>query len=159
MHEAMRMVKEFQDKLYKNSRQHRLLNLPFHHVIDTSAALRASGETLAGVAARLEITLSHAGYDPRVLRAHLQVEELGEELLALANCDELAVLDALADLAYVAVGTAVTFDLPLTEAFDEVHRSNMTKERQSGDEGDRFRNKGPNWEAPDLGRVLKEHRR
>lgn len=35
--------------------------------------------------------------------------------------------DALADIAYVTVGAAVTWGIPLAEVVDEVHASNMTK--------------------------------
>lgn len=60
-------------------------------------------------------------------RCHLILEELGEFVEGLNHQDEVATLDALADLIYVVVGTAVAFGLPLCEAFKEVHRSNMTK--------------------------------
>lgn len=38
----------------------------------------------------------------------------------------------LADLLYVVYGTAVTFNLPLQEVFEEVHRSNMSKLGEDG---------------------------
>jgi len=65
--------------------------------------------------------------DVRYLRAHLILEEAGELMIALAHCDVVETLDALADMCYVVLGTACVYDLPLPEAFEEVHRSNMTK--------------------------------
>ncbi len=65
--------------------------------------------------------------DPRWLRAHLMIEELSEVISGLATCNKVDVLDGLADLSYVTLGTAAVFKLPLPEAFAEVHKSNMTK--------------------------------
>ena len=96
--------------------------------------------------------------DPRALRAELMLEELGESLEAMAENDELLLLDGLADLLYVAVGTATTFALPVEAAFTEVHRSNMSKEpriqHSAGVTG-----KGPGFKPPDLRRVLNLARR
>lgn len=91
--------------------------------------------------------------DPRALRTELMLEELGESLEALGDRDELALLDGLADLVYVVVGTATTFALPVEQAFHEVHRSNMTKtsglDHAAGKTG-----KGENFRPPNLRRVL-----
>jgi predicted HAD superfamily Cof-like phosphohydrolase len=65
--------------------------------------------------------------DVRWLRASLIVEEASEIMRALANCDKVETLDGLADLLYVTFGTALVFELPVCEAFDAVHQSNMTK--------------------------------
>jgi predicted HAD superfamily Cof-like phosphohydrolase len=65
--------------------------------------------------------------DVRWLRVHLLMEELAEVIIGLASCKKVDVLDGLADLSYVTLGTAAVFELPLPEAFEEVHRSNMTK--------------------------------
>ena len=92
----------------------------------------------------------------RMNRAHYVLEECAEFIAALAKRDEVEVLDALADLEYVTVGTAVTFGLPLEEAFDEVHRSNMTK-TPSGPVCDGHP-KGPSYEPPDLARIIREHK-
>lgn len=94
---------------------------------------------------------------PRGLRAQLLVEEVGECLAALESGDEAELLDALADLLYVLLGTASTFDLPVAEAFLEVHRSNMTKAEQA-DRSKRILVKGPDYVPPDLARVLLEYR-
>jgi len=104
---------------------------------------------------------NHPGetHDPRLMRAHLIVEEVSELLLAMAEEDEVEVLDALTDLLYVTYGSGVAFDLPLHEAFAEVQRSNMTKAVGAGGDKDmRCRNKGDSYEPPTLGRILEKHR-
>jgi predicted HAD superfamily Cof-like phosphohydrolase len=45
----------------------------------------------------------------KVLRARLMLEELGETSIAIHKQDVVEIADGLADLAYVVVGTAVTF--------------------------------------------------
>ncbi len=65
--------------------------------------------------------------DVRWLRVHLMMEELAEVIGGLADCNKVEVLDGLADLSYVTLGTAAVFELRLPEAFEEVHQSNMTK--------------------------------
>ena len=91
--------------------------------------------------------------DNRLLRAHLMCEELAEIMRALIEQDREKLLDGITDLLYVTVGTGT--NLPLAEAFEEIQRSNMTKElRQPTDV--RLRNKGSAYEPPDLKKVLKE---
>ena len=62
-------------------------------------------------------------------------------------------LKELSDLLYVVFGMAVTFDLPIAEAFLRVHESNMSKLGEDGkplyrEDGKVL--KGPNYKAPDL---------
>lgn len=66
-------------------------------------------------------------------RASLVLEEAGETAQALVAGDVVALADGLADLVYVAIGTAVAYGIPLDRVFDEVHRSNMTKPLRAGD--------------------------
>lgn len=88
-------------------------------------------------------------------RVGLVIEEAGELAIALAQGDRVGTLDALADLAYVVVGAAVAYGLPLAEAFEAVHRSNMTKAvRREGD--NTLRDKGETYEPPNLSRLLEE---
>ena len=63
------------------------------------------------------------------LRINLLQEELDELKEALANNDIVETLDALIDLQYVLDGAFLSFGLQNVkmEAFDEVHRSNMSK--------------------------------
>ena len=101
-------------------------------------------------------SVDHRG-DSRALRAELMLEELGESLEALAAGDELALLDGLADLIYVVVGTATTFKLPVEAAFREVHRSNMTKNSHI-DHAAGVTGKGPQFKSPKLRAVLNHAR-
>lgn len=95
--------------------------------------------------------------DQRHLRAELMIEELAEALEAMYDRDEVALLDGLADLMYVVVGTATQFKLPIESAFWEVHRSNMTKHRAAADHaGDK--GKGPDYSPPNLKGVLDAYR-
>lgn len=89
--------------------------------------------------------------DLRVMRAHLIVEEVGELITAMIAGDEAGVLDAVCDLTYVAIGAGLAFELPVEAGFAEVHRSNMTKTRSD----DRIRDKGPDYEPPNLERILR----
>lgn len=85
------------------------------------------------------------------LRSSLMLEELGEAIEGIASGDPETTLDGLADLEYVLHGTAVVYGLPLTAAFEEVHKSNMTK-AVSGET--RLRSKGDGYVAPNLKALL-----
>ncbi len=105
---------------------------------------------------------AHEGYflsdlDPRFLRAKMFFEEVAELVEGLANRDPLLVLDAIADIQYITAGTAVTFDLPLEKAFDEVHRSNMTKDGPSAATHSNGRGKGAGYKPPKLMDILMHH--
>lgn len=91
------------------------------------------------------------------LRHSLIFEEFKELIAAHHQGDLIAVADALGDLLYVVYGTGLAYGLDLDAAFAEIHRSNMTK---LGPDGKPLRNedgkvvKGPNWEPPNLEKVL-----
>lgn len=96
------------------------------------------------------------------LRINLLQEELDELKEALANNDAQETLDALIDLQYVLDGAFLSFGMQALKdvAFDEVHRSNMSK---LGADGKPIRRpedgkvmKGPNYFAPDLGKFIKK---
>ncbi len=93
--------------------------------------------------------------DARFYQAHLMLEELSEVLEAMVKGDEVGLLDSLTDLIFVTVGAAVQFDLPISEAFEEIYKSNMTK---TPGLGPRLRDKGEMYIPPDLAKILKEHR-
>lgn len=61
------------------------------------------------------------------LRRDLMKEELEETIAAMELCDLPEIADGLADLCYVAIGTAVAYGIPLDRVFEEVHRSNIAK--------------------------------
>jgi len=117
--------------------------------------LKRTAESMLQMASVLEDFIKVE--DMRTLRAHLVLEEAGEFIDALADGDEIRALDGLMDLLYVALGTAVTFDWPVMEAFVEVHSSNMTKIRKEGDAG-RVRDKGTTFRPPELRPLLAAHR-
>lgn len=87
-------------------------------------------------------------------RMRLMYEELYELMEAIDQNEFDKMLDAYGDLLYVVVGFGVTLGLPTQAIFDEVHRSNMTKDvmNKYGKGG-----KGPNFEEPNLIRVLARH--
>lgn len=64
---------------------------------------------------------------PADLRVRLIEEELSELEAAMVCRDLVDIADALADLVYVVVGTAVAHGINLAPIFEEVHRSNMSK--------------------------------
>jgi len=82
------------------------------------------------------------------LRIHLVLEELAEFAEAVDQDNRLELLDAYGDLLYVAFGIGVTYGVKHpTEVFNEIHRSNMTKQN-SGDP--RAQEKGDEWTPPNL---------
>jgi predicted HAD superfamily Cof-like phosphohydrolase len=95
--------------------------------------------------------------NPAKYRLHLMVEELSEVADAMTKGDETALADALADLIYVAHGTAETYNIPISEVLYEVHRSNMTKKVRN-EANDRMRDKGPDYVAPDIAGAIKRGR-
>ena len=94
------------------------------------------------------------------LRLRLIEEEVRElrESLEEPHRNDAAVLKELADIQYVLSGFAVAFGLPLPEAFDRVHRSNLTKfvngVMQKREDGKLL--KGPNYRPPMLEDLLEE---
>lgn len=90
----------------------------------------------------------------RALRRHLIEEEFDEYLLADGEeSDPVATLDALVDLVYVAVGTAVEYGFDFAGAFAAVHAANMAKLGPDGKvlmrtDGKVLKPRG--WQAADL---------
>ena len=92
----------------------------------------------------------------RTLRIKLITEEFNELCDAEEANDIVEVADALADIIYIACGTAVSYGIPLDDVFAEVHRSNMSKlvggkviRREDGKI-----QKPEGWTAPDIKGVL-----
>jgi hypothetical protein len=120
--------------------------------------------------APLGSTISPAVIDGVKLARKLIVEECNEELLpaldkwlehpSLENLTE--VLDGAVDTIYVVLQLCYTMDLPFTDAFIEVHASNLEKLRRGGD-GNLLKRadgkilKPAGWTKPDLFTILHEH--
>ena len=95
------------------------------------------------------------GFPSAELRQEMLDSEVQELREAVAAGDLVKTLDALADIVYVTVGTAVTMGLPFDAALREVHRSNMTKlipPIRIREDGKIL--KGPHYEPPDIAGVL-----
>lgn len=60
-------------------------------------------------------------------RGDLLAEEVGELVEAVAGGDLVQIARELADVVYVAYGTALTYGIPLDQVIAEVHRANMSK--------------------------------
>lgn len=96
------------------------------------------------------------------LRINLLREELNELEEALENNDPVEALDALVDIQYVLDGAFLALGVHSLkeEAFDEVHRSNMSKLGADGKpilrKSDNKVLKGPNYFKPDLKKILME---
>jgi predicted HAD superfamily Cof-like phosphohydrolase len=94
--------------------------------------------------------------EERKLRIKLLDEEVFEYTDAEYADDLVEIADALADIIYIACGTAVSYGIPLDDVFAEVHRSNMAKlvdgkviRREDGKI-----QKPEGWTAPDIRSVL-----
>lgn len=88
-----------------------------------------------------------------VRRSRLMEEELGEYNTALRRGDLVGVADALGDLIYTVLGTSAHHGINLEPIFEEIHRSNMTKERADDLEFKKCR-KGEGYTPPNLGPLL-----
>ena len=93
----------------------------------------------------------------RALRRRLLNEEFTEYLQAETKDDLVEVADALADIIYIACGTAIAYGIPLDRVFAEVHRSNMSKLGENGrpiyrDDGKVL--KGPTYSPPNIKTIL-----
>jgi len=95
----------------------------------------------------------------RSLRMKLLQEEFREYIEAEGDDNLVEVADALADLIYIACGTAVSYGVPLDEIFEEVHRSNMAKlvdgKVLRREDGKVIKPEG--WTSPDIAAILDKH--
>jgi len=94
----------------------------------------------------------------RNLRYNLLKEEFEEYEKAESDNDLTEIADALADIIYIACGTAVSYGIPLDKVFAEVHRSNMAKlvdgKPLYREDGKVMKPAG--WTPPDVEGVLKK---
>jgi predicted HAD superfamily Cof-like phosphohydrolase len=86
--------------------------LQFHHAFGLPGAARPRQAVPASLAE---------------LRIALLVEEVQEFADAARSGDLVALADALADIAYVTYGAALTYGVDLDAVLREIHRSNMSK--------------------------------
>ena len=94
-----------------------------------------------------------------MLRYNLMKEENEESLEAAQNNDLTEVADALGDMLYILCGTIISHGLQhkITEVFEEIQRSNMSKLGHDGkpiyrEDGKVM--KGPNYFKPDFTVIL-----
>ena len=88
------------------------------------------------------------------------IEENEEYLEAVQNNDLVEVADALGDMLYILCGTILTHEMQhkITEVFEEIQRSNMSKLGENGnpilrEDGKVMR--GPNYFKPNIESILK----
>jgi len=104
-----------------------------------------------------DVPTAEVGAKQVALRLALIQEEVGELAEAARAGDLIGVADALADIVYVAYGTAHVYGIDLDAVLDEVHASNMTK---LGADGRPIRRadgkvlKGTDYRPPDIAAVL-----
>lgn len=79
-------------------------------------------------------------------------EEVLETYEASLNGDIEGVADGLADIIYIALGTAVELGIPMDRVFAEVHAANMRKLVDPSNPG-KIR-KGPDWVGPNIAAAL-----
>jgi predicted HAD superfamily Cof-like phosphohydrolase len=96
------------------------------------------------------------------LRIGLLEEEVSEFVAASEKQDLAGIADALADIAYVVYGTALTYGIDLGAVLREVHRSNMSKLGRDGkplirDDGKVI--KSERYSPPDIESVLRRQAR
>lgn len=95
----------------------------------------------------------------RILRIDLLEEEFIEYIKAEENNDIVAIADALADIIYIAYGTAVAYGIPLDKVLHEVHTSNMAKLVDGKvirrEDGKVLKPEG--WKPPNIADILKNH--
>jgi predicted HAD superfamily Cof-like phosphohydrolase len=84
-------------------------------------------EMLAEFHAALGEAYGHGSVHDSSLRRKLHVEEHDELIEAIDAKDLIAIAHELADVIYVAYGTAYSLGIPIDAVINEVHRANMSK--------------------------------
>lgn len=110
----------------------------------------------------VETTPTLLDEETKALRLALIEEELDELTNALYNDDLVETADALGDLIYVVVGTAVASGIDLDPVLDEIQISNMSKIDVDGKvhyHPNGKVKKPEHWQAPDIAGVIEEQTR
>jgi RimJ/RimL family protein N-acetyltransferase len=119
-------------------------------------ALTPAGRRTAGFVADFHDLIGTGAASPdatRAVRRALLAEEYQEYEAAEDRRDLAGVADALADIVYVAYGTARCYGFDLDAVLAQVHASNMTKEAPAGPGGKAV--KGPGYRPPDIAAALR----
>jgi predicted HAD superfamily Cof-like phosphohydrolase len=93
-------------------------------------------------------------------RTRFLLEEVSEFAGAAMKGDMVEAADGLADIIYVAIGTAWMMGLPLDKIFTHVHNCNMKKVRGVGTRGNAIDAVKPEgWQPPNQGiaKLLEDH--
>jgi len=137
-------------------------DLPARRIIDWHEAVREFNS-----AAEVEMASTPTLQDARTreLRLDLLEEETWELYRATGGTDQQnlgdmpEIADALADIIYIAIGTAQVYGIDLRPVFAEVHAANM---RKRGTDGKMVRRadgkilKPEGWVGPDIAGVLRK---
>jgi hypothetical protein len=91
------------------------------------------------------------------LRVRLVGEEYREFLDAVYNEDLTDTVDAIADLIYVAIGTAVALGVDLRPVWDAVHAANLAKAGGPRRADGKFL-RPESWKHPDIKGILEKQR-
>lgn len=98
-------------------------------------------------------------YEERELRMRLMKEEVNEYNKAEDNSDIVNLAVELADIIYIACGTAVSYGIPLDDVFNAIHAANMNKlvdgkviRREDGKI-----KKPEGWQPADIEGILKKY--
>lgn len=98
-------------------------------------------------------------YQERELRMRLMKEEVNEYNKAEDNSDLTNLAVELADIIYIACGTAVSYGIPLDDVFNAIHQANMNKlidgkviRREDGKI-----KKPEGWQPADIEGILKKY--
>jgi len=121
---------------------------------DVVNALNHVSSEMYKMARLLEKMLEFGCNDPRIMRTQLHVEETAEMVEGLAKQSKIDLIDSLADIQFITMGTAVTFDMHLEAAHQEVCRSNLTKNVRIPNVNPRCRDKGQHYDPPKLARLV-----
>jgi predicted HAD superfamily Cof-like phosphohydrolase len=103
-------------------------------------------------------SLDKPGFHPNLeQRIEHLYEEMSELRVAIADQNKEELVDALLDVVYIALGTAVLCGFKTQEHWDEIQRANMSKVRGQTKRGHSFDVKKPEgWVGPQHDKILGE---